>query len=149
MLNLKKLFLTAILCFCVDPTFAHEGHDHGLANVPLQKGGVMRALETVNVELVYQNKSISIYPFGTKPDAKEPSRLTPADPAAYPVTVNVVRPRGKKQKLELKVEKDRWFAAFDPGQDHRFTVIMDIKQGGHQDVLKWTVEPGSATGDGK
>lgn len=119
---------------------AHEG-DHGPGSVPLQKGGVMRALETVNLELVFKEGEVRIYPFDVKTDPKNPGKLAPSQPDQYPVSATVELPRSKPQPLPLKVSGDHWLAKFDPKGAHRFTVVLDIKQGGHEDKIKWTVEP--------
>ncbi|MGE3684058.1 MAG: hypothetical protein AB7G93_20245 [Bdellovibrionales bacterium] len=120
---------------------AHEGHDYGSGSVPLQKGGVMRSLETVHLELVYKDKSIWIYPFEVKSDPKNPGKLKPAEPGKFPVSATVELPKAKPQLVELKPAGDHWIASLDPKGAHRFTVILKITQGGHDDQVKWTVEP--------
>lgn len=122
--------------------FAHEGHDHGPAAVPVQKGGIVRSLETVNLELVFKDKTVSIYPFKTEMNPKTPGKLTPADIGAYPVSATVEMPKAKPVALALKPAGDHWEASVDAKGVHRFTVVLDIKQGGHSDKVKWTVEPG-------
>lgn len=120
---------------------AHEGHDHGPGNVPLQKGGIMRSLETVHLELVYKDKSIEIYPFENQTGSKGATKLNPADPNRFPVSAVVELPKAKAQTVELKPAGDHWAVSFDPKGAHRFTFILAIQQGGHNDKVKWTVEP--------
>ncbi len=77
---MRKLILIFTLAssFC----WAHEGHDHGPGQVPLQKGGVMRSLETVHLELVFKDNAVKIYPFETAIDQKS-SQLKSADPTDF------------------------------------------------------------------
>lgn len=140
---MRKLITVAVSIFSVLSLTAgaHEGHDHGPGKVPLQKGGVMRSLETVNLELVYSNNSIQIYPFETKQDPKNPGKLKSAELAKFPVTATIELPKSKPQKLELKQSGDHWEAFVDSKGAHRFTVLLAITQGGHNDKVKWTIEP--------
>lgn len=135
----RLLFILMSIGVCAY-AHAHEG-DHGPGSVPPQKGGVMRALETVNLELVYQDKLVKIYPFETKVDPKSPSKLDPSDPKKYPVSATLELPKGGPRPLALRVEGDHWLAQVDPKGAHRFTVVLAIEQGGHSDKIKWTVEP--------
>lgn len=135
---LKAIVFSALLS---THAFAHEGHDHGPGNVPLQKGGVMRTLETVNLELVYKDKTIDVYAFSTEADPKAPGKLKPADVSQYPVSATIELPKSKPTSIELKTAGDHWTASFDPKDTHRFTFVLSIKQGGHSDKVKWTIEP--------
>jgi len=136
-----KVIIGFILFSLTLTASAHEGHDHGPGNVPLQKGGTMRSLETVHLELVYKDKSVEIYPFETQVDHKTPAKLKPADLSRFPVSATVELPKAKAQNVELKPTGDHWSANLDPQGAHRFTFILAIKQGGHDDKVKWTVEP--------
>lgn len=134
----KFIFSLLLLPFI---SAAHEGHDHGPGKVSLQKGGIMRSLETVHLELVYKDKTVEIYPFETQVDPKTPSKLKSADVHRFPVSATVEMPKAKAQSIELKPNGDHWTAALDPKGAHRFTLILAITQGGHADKVKWTVEP--------
>lgn len=138
---MHKLILASLILVFANTSMAHEGHDHGPGNIPLQKGGVMRSLETVNLELVYKDKSVAIYPFETKQDPRTPGKLTPADVGRFPVSATLELPKAKTQNVELKPAGDHWLATVDPKGAHRFTFVLAITQGGHNDKVKWTVEP--------
>ncbi len=138
---MHRFILSLVLLLLPFTGAAHEGHDHGPSKVPLQKGGVMRSLETVHLELVYKDKSVEIYPFETKLDPKTPGKLKPADVGRFPVSATVELPKTKTQNVELKPTGDHWTAALDPKGAHRFTLTLAIKQGGHSDQVKWTIEP--------
>jgi hypothetical protein len=138
---MRNLFSALVLLLFPLAGLAHEGHDHGPGNVPLQKGGIMRSLETVHLELVYKDKSVEIYPFETQVDPKTPGKLKPAEVSRFPVSATVELPKAKAQKVELTPSGDHWTASLDPKGAHRFTLILAIKQGGHDDKVKWTVEP--------
>ncbi|MBX3022654.1 MAG: hypothetical protein KF799_13360 [Bdellovibrionales bacterium] len=133
-----KLIFSAALFFSFS-TFAHEGHDHGPSALPVQKGGILRSLETVHLELVYKDKTLQIFPFEKEPVS--PGKLAAAPLSRFPATATIEFPRQKAQPLELKTAGDHWEAAVDPKGAHRFTVVLTIHQGGHKDAVKWTVEP--------
>ena len=132
-----------VICLFLLPGYAnaHEDHAHGPANVPLQKGGILRSLETVHLELVYKNKMVKIYPFNVQVDPKMPGHLSSMRTNQFPVSATVELPKRKAIPLSLKDEGDHWTAQFDPQNAHRFTVFLFIKQGGHDDKVKWTIEP--------
>ncbi|MGE3760553.1 MAG: hypothetical protein AB7H97_22495 [Pseudobdellovibrionaceae bacterium] len=138
---MAKFLILSACSLMAFPSQAHEGHDHGPGTVPSQKGGVMRSLETINLELVYKDKSIEIYPFSTEIDAKTPGKLKPMDISRYPVSATIELPKKKPAAIDLKPAGDHWAASFDAQEAHRFTLVLSIKQGGHQDKVKWTIEP--------
>lgn len=113
--------------------FAHEGHDHGPATVAAQKGGIVRALETVTLELVTEGKTIRIYTFDKDTKA--------AEVAKFPASLTATLPRKKPETVKLEPKGDHWEASFDPKNSHRFDLQLAIQQGGHNDKVKWTVEP--------
>lgn len=110
---------------------AHEGHDHSQIQAP--KGGVLHALETVFVEFLSKGQDIQIYLYDLN--------LKPLAVTKYEASAQVELPRKPRQKLEIKPFGEHWNAKFDAKGAHRFTVIFEIKQGGHHDQLKYTVEP--------
>jgi len=111
--------------------FAHEGH--GPSTVQAPKGGVMRSLETVHLELLSKGNTIQIYAYEKD--------LKPSDVTKYPVSASVALPKKKSEVLALKSKGDHWEAEFDPKGAHRYSLELDIKQDGHQDKVKFTVEP--------
>ena len=124
------IFLSAVLSISA---LAHEGHDHGPGAVQPQKGGVVRALETVNLELLTEGKSIKIFAFDTK--------LKAADVSKFVATLTATLPKKKPESIQLTPRGDHWEGTFDPRNSHRFDLQFAIKQGGHDDKVKWTVEP--------
>lgn len=130
---MKQLILAFILTLSVT-SFAHEGHDHGSGQVQPQKGGVVKSLETVHLEMVNLGKEIRIYVYDK--DVK------PQPTKNYPLTAKVQLPRQKQtQDLKLEVKDTYWTTQFDPKGAHRYDLILNIEQGGHKDAVKFTVEP--------
>lgn len=113
--------------------FAHEGHDHGPGQVQAPKGGVIRSLETVHLELLTKGKTVSIYVYDMD--------LKPEQVSKFPASATVALPKKKSEPLKLTEKGDHWEAEFDAKGAHRFTVELSIKQGGHDDKVKFTVEP--------
>lgn len=130
---LKTIFAIVFPAFISFAAHAHEGHDHGPSTVQPQKGGVVRSLETVNLELLTEGKTIKIYIF--TPEMK------PSEVSQYPASLTAALPKKKPQALKLELKGDHWEATFDPQKSHRFDLELTIKQGGHDDKVKWTVEP--------
>jgi len=127
---LKKILLT-IFITASQNVFAHEGHDHGTVQAP--KGGIIRSLETVHLELITKGNLVSIYAYDTK--------LKPEEVNKFPVSLTVTLPKKSPQTLEIKDKGDHWEAEFDAKGAHRYTLMLSIKQGGHDDKVKFTVEP--------
>jgi hypothetical protein len=128
---MRKLIFITIL-FSLN-SFAHEGHDHGPGSFQPPKGGVVRSLETVHLELVSKGDSLQIYAYETN--------LKPASVAKYPVALSIALPKKKAESIKLEDKGDHWEASFDAKGAHRFTMELAIKQGGHDDKVKWVVEP--------
>ncbi len=129
---MRNLFFSLLATISLT-AWAHEGHDYGPGSVQLFKGGIIRSLETVNLELVTQGKDIKIYIYDTK--------LKAADVTKYPVSLTVTLPKKKAEALQLTPQGDHWLTSFDAKNAHRFDLVLAIKQGGHDDKVKWTVEP--------
>lgn len=120
------------LAFFTD-AHAHEGHDHGPGSVQAPKGGIIRSLETMNLELLAKGKTISIYVYDKK--------LKPEDVSKFPVSATVTLPKKKPEPLSLIPSGDHWKGEFDAKGAHRYSLMLNIKQGGHDDKVKFTVEP--------
>lgn len=133
MMKMSMLFLISALA-----AHAHEGHDHGPSNLQAPKGGVLRSLETVHLELKAEGAKIEIYPY--EKDAKT-EKLVAAQASKYPVSATVTLPKKKPQALELSPKGDHWEASFDAKGAHRYALELSITQGGHKDKVKYTVEP--------
>ncbi len=135
---LKTIFVSATLTFALSSLVssnasAHEGHDHGPAQVQAPKGGIIRSLETVHLELLNRGKTISVYIYDLN--------LKPEDVKKFPVSATVTLPKKKPQSLALAEKGDHWEAEFDAKGAHRYNFELSIKQGGHNDKVNFTVEP--------
>lgn len=128
-----KVLGLSVLVFIVGlVSQAHEG-EHGPSSFQPQKGGVVRSLETVHLELIMENTDIKIYAF--EMDGK-PSLVT-----KYPASIKIERPRAKAEAVKMTPMGNHWLASFDPKGAHRITVFFEIEQAGHKDTVKWTIEP--------
>lgn len=127
-----KKMLTSLFLFTLVAT-AHEGHDHGPGAVQAPKGGVIRSLETVNLELLNEGKKIKIYIYDTD--------LKAQDAKKYPVSATITFPKKKAESAQLIEVGDHWETEVNAKNAHRYTLELSIKQGGHDDKVKWVVEP--------
>lgn len=128
-----KSLLVGIALLVAHKALAHEGHDHGPGQIQAPKGGVIRSLETVHLELLTKGKSLSIYAYD--------SSLNPQDVTKFPVSATVTLPKKKSENLALIPKGDHWEAEFDAKDAHRFALELSITQGGHKDKVKFNVEP--------
>ncbi len=128
-----KNLATILFCLSSIQAQAHEGHDHGAKLSQAPKGGIMRELETVNLELLSKGMTIKIYIYD--------KNMKPEDVAKFPVSATVTLPRKTAESVPLVAKGDHWETEYNPKKAHRFTFILSIKQGGHDDNVKFTVEP--------
>jgi hypothetical protein len=136
---MKNLLLLATVLFSYG-LFAGEGHDHGHDHdapgaVSAQKGGVIKSLEEVHVEVVAKGKDVKIYFF-----AKD---LKPLDVSKLKVTAEAELPRNKKKEVVTLVAKGTWFeTSFDAKGSHRYTLVLTVNdpKHGHDDKLNFTIE---------
>lgn len=116
---------------------AHEGHDHDApASVKPVKGGIVRSLEELNVEVVAKGKEIQIYLFDHD--------MKPRRTEGFKVRAEAELPRKKgKSALTLKDQGDHYVTEFDAKGAHRFDLKLQITdpKTGHDDGLKFTLEP--------
>lgn len=116
------------------PAFSHGVHDSGSAKP--QKGGVIKSLESLNVELVQIDGEVQIYIFG------KDEKSSPLETSKYPVSAKVTFPREKKsQEVELTSHKNHWSAKVNAKGSHRYLFEFHIEQAGHKDNLKFNIEP--------
>ena len=114
--------------------FTHGGHDHGPGSVQPPKGGVIRSLETIHLELVTLGQELKIFIYDKD--------LKPLDVSKYPASATVLRPRTEgDENLNLIPKKDHWEASYDSKGIHRYTIHFKITQGSHEDLVKFNVEP--------
>ncbi len=127
----KCLILIASLL--IPAAMAHEGHEHGPSAVQAPKGGVMRSLETVHLELVAKGKNLKIYPYALNLQSAAASKFT--------ISLSAALPKKKAAPLKFDVKGDHWESSFEAKGAHRFTLELTIEQGGHSDKVTWVVEP--------
>lgn len=124
------IMVSALMLPAISP--AHEG-EHGPSGAQAPKGGAMRSLETVHLELISKGDTVQIFAYDNE--------LKPIDVSKYPVSATVTFPRKKPEVVALAAKGDHWEAEVDAKGAHRYTFTLDIKQGGNQDKLAFTVEP--------
>jgi hypothetical protein len=127
-----KIIISGLTFLVATNLFAHEG-DHGPSSVQAPKGGVIRSLETVHLELLSKGSTVQIYVYNPN--------LKPDDVSKYPVSATVTFPKKKAEPIILEPKGNHWEAVVDTKGAHRYTLELTIKQGGHDDKVKFTVEP--------
>lgn len=126
--------LTALLITTSYQARGHGVHDSGHASP--QKGGILRSLESIHLELVTIDDEIKIFIYDKS------DQLKPLDPKKYPASAEVVLPRKKgSEKLDLKQESDHWSAKYKAKDTHRYDLKFHIEQAGHKDTVTYTIEP--------
>lgn len=127
--------LTFLTVFFVFANFlqAHEGDHHAPSSVQAPNGGIIQSLESIHLELLTKGNVLQVYVYN--------SDLTPADVSKYPISAKIVFPKKKSQVIVLTPNKNYWEASVDAKGAHRFTLEISIKQAGHNDKIKFTVEP--------
>lgn len=135
---MKRMILTILFSFgLVFAARAHEGHGD-IGSIQPPKGGVVKSLETVHLEMVNLGKEIRIYVYDKE--------VKPQPTKDYPLTAKVQLPRKKgTQDLKLDDKGTHWVTQFDPKGAHRFDLILNIEQGGHKDTVTFTVEPSASS----
>lgn len=133
---MKFILLISLVIFTSLPSYSHEGDHHLPGTVEAQKGGVVRSLETVNLELIEDNNKLTIYVF----DSNTPSKALSAK--SYPVDFKIKIRNKKEISPDVKTEENHWSILYTaPKGTHRYTLTMKIEQGGHNDTIKWNIEP--------
>lgn len=126
--------IAIVVALIVAPlAFSHEGHDHGPGQVEAPKGGVIRSLESVHLELLTKGNTVFIYAYD--------ENMKPDDVKKYPVSATVTLPKKKAHALALMEKGDHWEAEFDAKGAHRYSIELSIRQAGHEDKVRYTVEP--------
>lgn len=130
------LLITALL-FAGAPSLAHEGHDHDAPSTSKpQKGGVVRGLEELNVEVVLKGNEIRLFLF----DKDMKARST--DGVKISAVAELPRKKGAAP-LTLVDKGDHFQTEFDAKGSHRFDLKLKVTdpRTGHEDDLKFTLEP--------
>lgn len=136
---MKHLLLTITLTLFAALAQAHEGHDHDAPkSVRPIRGGIVKALEQVQVEVVAKGADLRIYLF------KIDGEKTPLNPADFKLAARAEIPRSKKvETVALTLKPDVAEARFEAKGLHRYTLLLDVNdpEVGHADTLKFTIEP--------
>ncbi len=125
---------TALFCA---PVLAHEGHDHdGPSDFQPQKGGIVKSVEEINIEVVDKGAKIEIYFYDH--DGKQKS----AD--SFQATAEAKLPKGKKtEKLTMTPIADHFEITYAaPKGAHRYSLVLNIKdtKEAHSDKVTFTIE---------
>lgn len=140
---MKKLILAIGLVFSLnalasgDHSHGDHGHSHdapGVVQAP--KGGVVKSIESVHVEVVAKGQDIKVYLYSLD--------LKPADVSGYKIKLTAEMPRTKKkEELVVKATGNMLEASFDAKGVHRYTLVVNISdpRHGHDDKLLYTIEP--------
>jgi len=119
------------LIFCLVAS-SHEG-DHGPSTFQAKKGGVVQSLETVNLELVQAEGVLQLYAYDSKGKAAKVSQ--------YPVSGKIQLPMKKTVEVKFEDKGEYWEIKYSPpAEAHRFTLELNIEQGGHKDKIPFTIE---------
>lgn len=136
--------LTALLLSLVSiVSYAHDGHDHdGPSLFQPQKGGVVKSVEEINVEVVTKDSKTEIYFYDNDGKIKEAGSFQASAEAKLPRSKTV-------EKLTLHPITDASTKAvthyeinYDPKGTHRYTLVLNIKElkHKHSDKLQFTIE---------
>lgn len=134
-----KLFVTLLaLAVVTSQTMAHEG-DHGTPGlVEAPKGGEIKSLGNVHVEVLTQGaKDIKIYLY-----TKDLKPIAAAKGFRLTAQAEVPRVSGRRDLL-LKESGGVYTTTFDSGKAHRYTLhitVYDPDQK-YDDHLSFTIEP--------
>lgn len=117
---------------------AHEGHDHDAPiNLQAKKGGQIKSLENVNIEVLAKGKDLKVYVFNKE---MRPEKLEGFEIKAF---AELPRSKDKPKALVLTPVEDHLAASFDAKSAHRYTLTIEVKDPteDHADSLKFTIEP--------
>lgn len=136
---MKNIMLTLAFLTIASFANAHEGHDHDAPKSarPI-RGGVVKTLEKLHVEVVAKGQDLRVYLFKLDGDK------TPLDPANYKLAARAEIPRTKKvEPMTLTLKPDVAETRFEAKGLHRYTLSLDVldPEVGHLDTLKFTIEP--------
>lgn len=134
---MKTLMLALALIGAPIPAFAHEGHDHDApAMVQAPKGGVIKSVENVHVEVVSKGKELKIYLYNKD--------LKPQSVTGFVISAKAEFPRTKKtEDVALAAQDTFYTGTFDAKGAHRYTLAISLKdpKESHADKINFTIEP--------
>ncbi len=133
-----SVFATSVLLSTFTPgsAFAHDGDHDSPAAVQAPKGGDIKGLEDVYIEVLSQKNEIKIYFY-----SKDLKPLT--DLKGFTISAEAQLPRDKQMTpLILKEVAGALTTSFHPKSAHRFTLILKVKDAKHDhaDRLSYTIE---------
>ena len=129
-----KILILILATFTLQWSFAHGVHDSG--EVKPQKGGILKSLETIHVELVQLDNELRVYVFDKSKDPK----IIPT--GKHPVSAIIKLPKNKKkEKIKLIDKKKYWSYTYTKQGLRPYKFVFSIEQGGHKDNLAFTVKP--------
>lgn len=126
---LKSFFMATTLVFS-NVSLAHE--DHGPSRVEAPHGGAMRSLETIHLEMVHLNDDVKIYLYSKD--------MKPKAVKDIPMTATLTLPKEKSLAFVLKDMGNHWEGKYIGKDTHRYSIHLEIKQGGHKDKIEYTIE---------
>lgn len=117
--------------------FAHEGHSHDApARRQAPKGGIIKSLEQVWVEVVPKGAQLKIYLYDKE--------MKPRATEGFKIQAQAELPRKKgKHDLQLSDTGLGYDTEFEAKGSHRYTLILKIRdpKEKHEDTLNFTIEP--------
>lgn len=130
--------VTAMVSFSV-PGRATDGHGHnhdapGLVQAP--KGGLIKSLDSIHVEVVNKGKDVQIHFYGKD--------MNQVDAEGIKVFAEVELPRVKsREKVTLKPSGQSLEYIYDAKKSHRYTLYLTVTdpQEKHATTLSYTIEP--------
>lgn len=137
MRELRNVFLAVLILLFSNPQIvaAHEGDHDAPGTVQAPKGGRLKSFETIHIELLSEGRTVRLYVYDLG--------MRPANVTKYPVKASISLPKKKSEPIALIEKGDHWTFDYDSKGAHRYTLELDVRQGGHQDRVKWTIEPKS------
>lgn len=144
---MKKILTTVSLSLVLGatlPTFAGEGHDHGVpGEVSAPKGGEIKPALGSYFELLKEDSKTKIYVYKPTKDKSGKTVLEPLSLAKINLT-NVTatpKPNGKAEKLSLTPHNDHFMTDYSPPKGkNRYVLLMEFTVEGNKDSVEFNVE---------
>lgn len=112
--------------------YAHPG-DHGPTLFEPQNNGITQSLETIHLELVENKNNLKLYVYDLKGNS--------IDTKPYPIKTRILLPLKKTAPIEFVSKGKYWEGTYiAPKNIHRYTLELTIEQGGHKDIITFTID---------
>lgn len=132
------LFAISIAFFFSSPLVqAHDGDHSAPGMIEAPRGGEIKAIENVYIEVLAKGSEVKIYLY-----TKDLKPVTDVKP--FTLSTEAQLPRGKtSQALPLHENGGVYSTTFDAKGAHRFNLILKIRDSRqkHDDRLVFTIEP--------